>query len=1543
MSHAVERTDRHDEHEIKYLFIRRPVLAGVISIVITLLGLFSIRLLPVSRYPQITPPSVQVLAFYPGATAETVAQAVAAPIEEQLSGLQGLLYYQSANTSDGSMTLQIFFDVSRDQDLAAVDVQNAVKLAEPRLPDAVRQNGVTIIKANSDILAVLALTSTESRYDAPYLTNYLKLYVEDEIKRVPGVGNATTFGGLEFSMLLQLDPERMSKLGITVGDVASAVREQNATNPAGRIGREPAPSGTDLTVPVTTLGRLQTPEQFDEIVVRAKADGSLVRLRDIGKAVLGSRNYDFAARLNGTPTAFTLLYLRPGANALAVREAVQRRMDELAVNFPAGVRYQIPFDTTPFVTASIEEVVTTLLEAMALVAIVVFLFLQSGRATLIPMLAVPVSVIGTFLGLLLLGFSINVLTLFALVLAIGIVVDDAIVVIENVERIMASEGVSARVAADRAIRQVAGALIAIVLALCAVFVPVGFTGGVTGELFRQFAITIVIAVVLSGIVALTLTPALCALLLKESNEAHTMGFFGAFNRGFARVTRGYVGAVDRVLGRPRAWLAAFIVLVGLAAVLWQRVPTAFIPTEDKGYLALAVQLPDGASLQRTQKVVEQVEGFLRDEPAVLNIVALAGLDILSRSNQTNGATVFVNVKPWDERSPENSIDAIAARLNRKLFGMKEAIGFAFNLPEIPGLGATSGIEANIQNRSGQDLRTFSNQVQNLVQAVNQLPPVQAANTNFRANVPQIFIDVDRATAKARGVSLGDLFGTLQAFLSTLYINDFNLYGRTYRVQAEAVAQYRQSPEDIGRLYVRGRDDAMIPVSALTTTQFRAGPTLLLRFNGFTSALLTGTPRPGRSSGEVLDAVDELVRTQFAPQGVGVAYSGQSYQERLSSGASGLVFVLGLIIVFLVLAAQYESWSVPFAVLLGVPFGVLGALLGIWLRGQPSDVYFQIGLITVVGLAAKNAILIVEFATELRHRGLSVRAAAVEAARERFRPILMTSFAFILGVSPLVVAGGAGAESRHSIGTCVFAGMLFATTIGIFFIPLFFRIIRGGFGSRANGLNVNAATVTIVLLLALVVSGCAVGPRYEPPPPVEAEIGGAHTSDSARVMFDSLATAPEITASISNTTRRAETAQSLEDVAWLDILQDSVLHGLVVQALRDNREIASARARIDEYHALVGIAKAPLFPSLTANATAGRSQIAVGAFPPTAFTAIRITGDVAWELDFWGRVRRGLQAADADFDAQTEAERARILTLVSDVATGYLQLLELDQERSVSERTLASRRATLDLARQRFAQGLISELDVRQFEAQLAAPAVRLAQVEEQRAIQEHALSQLIGLPPTTIERGTSLQAAAVAITVPDSVSATLLERRPDVAQAERAYAAANARIGVADAARLPSIAIGGSYGTQATNVSDLFTSATRVYQAQVGVAFPLFRGGALANQARATRARAEQARAQYEQTVLVALRESSDALAGVRATRDQVLAQTMQTNALRRALELAQVRYNSGVSNYLEVLDAQRSLFAAELALSQTQLRQLTAAVQLYKALGGSWPTDPPR
>src|SRR2546426_1076569 len=912
--------------EIRNLFIRRPVFSAVISIVIVLLGLFSVTRLAVESYPPLTPPEIQVQAVYPGATAQDVADAVAAPIEQQLSGMQGLLYFKSANSSDGVMNLSLEFDISRNPDLAAVDVQNQIARAQPQLPQEVVRNGITVQKRQTAFLVVLALSSDDPRYDTEYLNNYAKIYIDDELKRLPGVGDASTFGQLDFSMLLSLDPDRMAQLGLTVSDVAAAVQEQNTTTPAGRIGREPAPPGTQLTIPVITSGRLKDASDFDRIIVRGRPDGSLVHLADIGEAHLGARNYDLAGRFDGAPTALTPVFLRPGANALEVKREVVARMTELAKSFPAGVHWSIAFDTTPYITASIYEVVKTLFEAMLLVTLVVFVFLQSWRATLIPVLAVPVSVIGAFFGMQVLGFSINLLTLFGLVLAIGIVVDDAIVVIENVERIMASEGVSPAVAADRAMRQVSRALIAIVLVLCSVFVPVAFLGGITGLMYRQFAITIAIAVVLSGIVALTLTPALCAVLLKPTDPGRKSGaglsrFFTRFNAGFRAATERYLCAAGRVIDRPRTFFAALGVVVALLFVLVRSLPSGLIPSEDKGYFAMLVALPDDASRQRTEGVVAGIEGFLKQQPAVNHVVALVGLDFIQNANQTNAAIIFVNMKPWDERtSRKDQINAVLGAVNGYLFGMRNARGFAFNLPEIIGLGTTAGLEMNLQDRGVNDVQRFAGFVNAFTREANGRPELRGVYSTLRVNTPQLYVQVDREKAKALGISLTDLFQTLQAFLSTLYINDFNLYGKTYRVQAEAQPKFRQTPEDIGRLYVRGPNQHMVPVSALTHTQFQAGPSVLTRFNGFTSALVIGAPAPGKSSGQMLDAVERLVQEKYAGQGVGYAFSGQSYQERASGGQGGLVFALGLVMVFLVLAAQYESWSIPFAVLLAVQIG-----------------------------------------------------------------------------------------------------------------------------------------------------------------------------------------------------------------------------------------------------------------------------------------------------------------------------------------------------------------------------------------------------------------------------------------------------------------------------------------------------------------------------------------------------------------------------------------------------------------------------------------------
>ncbi|HEY3013430.1 MAG TPA: efflux RND transporter permease subunit, partial [Gemmatimonadales bacterium] len=731
-----------DTPEIRYLFIRRPIFAAVISIVIVLLGAFALSTLPINRYPLITPPSVQVSAVYPGATAEDVASAVAAPIEQQLSGLDGLLYFKSSNASDGTMNLQVYFDLSRDLDLAAVDVQNQVNLAEPQLPQEVVRQGITITKAQTDILAAIALSSKDPRYDVTYLNNYARIYIIDELKRIPGVGDAQPIGSLQFSMLLSLDPDRMAQLGLTVSDVQAAVQEQNTTNPAGRIGREPAPAGNQLTVPVTTLGRLTDPKEFADIIVRANSDGSLVRVKDIGRVTLGSQSYDLVGRVNGVPTAAIRLYLRPGANALNVKRAVVTRMNELAQIFPAGVSWFIPFDTTPFITASISEVVKTLFEAMVLVTLVVFIFLQSWRTTLIPVLAVPVAIIGTFFGLQLLGFQINLLTLFALVLAIGIVVDDAIVVIENVERLMAEEKLSPQVAADRAMGQVASALVAIVLSLCAVFLPVAFLSGITGQMYKQFAITLVVAVVISGLVALTLTPALCAVLLRPDQGESRNRLFGWFNRGFGRVTERYMASVGGVIARPSRWIACFAVMLVLIVVLVRRVPSGFIPTEDKGYFGVVIQLPDGASLQRTVAVTRRIEDYLLKQPAVAYVVNFTGLSFVLGTNQTNSASMFVLLKPWDQRtSKRDQLDAVLQGTNQFLFSLDNAVAFGFNLPEIPGLGTTAGLELNLQDRSVNDIRKFAGLVSEYVQKTNAQPELQGVQSLMRVNVPQIYVNV----------------------------------------------------------------------------------------------------------------------------------------------------------------------------------------------------------------------------------------------------------------------------------------------------------------------------------------------------------------------------------------------------------------------------------------------------------------------------------------------------------------------------------------------------------------------------------------------------------------------------------------------------------------------------------------------------------------------------------------------------------------------------------------------------------------------------------
>ena len=1025
-----------------HFFIDRPIFASVLSIIIVVLGLVALQKLPIAQFPQITPPMVQIDADYPGASAEVVAEAVARPIEVQLPGIDNLLYYESTSTNDGHMTMKLTFEIGTDVDIAQVQTQNRQRLAEPQLPDEVVRQGITVKKTSPDLLAVIALSSTDPKHDTVFLSNYALLRILDSVKRLPGVGDAVIFGGQNYSMRLILDPIRMAQLNITPTEIAAVVREQNRDFPAGRIGREPTPQGTELTIPVITRGRMSEVREFEDMIVRAYPDGSMVRMRDVARVELGAQSYDLQGRWNGKPNTFLLTFLAPGANALDTVRRVREEMDKLARSFPAGVSYDIPYDTTTFIDVSIREVVKTLGEAMLLVILVVFLFLQSWRATLIPAIAVPISLIGTLAGMEALGFSINTLTLFGMVLAIGIVVDDAIVVVENVERHM-SQGLSPRDAAKRAMSEVTGPVIAIVLVLAAVFVPVAFLGGITGELYKQFAITIALSVAISGLVALTLSPALCALVLKPGH-GNPNRFWKLFNRSFDWAQARYVGTVGMVIKRSAIALAIFLTLLLVIVGLFRTIPGSFLPEEDQGYFITVVQLPDGASLTRTIEVLEKIEGYFQSIPAVHSTDTLAGQNFVFGTRGPNQATMFIPLHHWDDRShASEQVPGLIAGAFEEFAKIPEALILAFNAPSIPGLGSTGGFTAQLQDPGGGDFAEFAAVAQEFVAKAMEHPAIAVASTNFRVSAPRLYAQVDRERAKALGVPISEVFDTMQAYFGNLYVNDFVKFGRIYRVQTEALPEYRSNPDDISKIYIRAQNGAthsMIPLSSVVTTEFNSGPDPVTHFNGFNSALILGGAAPGYSSGQALEALEQVANEILTPRGYTIDWSGISLQERKASGQSIFVFAFALLMVLLVLAALYESWSIPFAVILAIPFGVLGAFLAIWARDLTNDIYFQIGLVTLIGLAAKNAILIVEFANQRLAAGMSLTEAALDAARLRFRPIIMTSMAFILGVLPLVIASGAGAASRHSIGTGVFGGMLAATFLAIFFVPFFFVLI-----------------------------------------------------------------------------------------------------------------------------------------------------------------------------------------------------------------------------------------------------------------------------------------------------------------------------------------------------------------------------------------------------------------------------------------------------------------------------------------------------------------------
>ncbi|RHD79058.1 multidrug efflux RND transporter permease subunit [Phocaeicola vulgatus] len=1018
-------------------FIDRPVFSAVISILIVIVGIIGLTMLPIDQYPQITPPVVKISASYPGASALTVSQAVATPIEQELNGTPGMLYMESNSSNSGGFSATVTFDISADPDLAAVEIQNRIKLAESRLPAEVIQNGISVEKQAASQLLTLCLTSTDPKFDEIYLSNFATLNVLDLIRRIPGVGRVSNIGSRYYAMQIWVQPDKLANFGLTVADLQNALKDQNRESAAGVLGQQPV-QGLDVTIPITTQGRLSTVSQFEEIVVRANADGSIIRLRDVARISLEAQSYNTESAINKENAAVLAIYMLPGANAMEVAKSVKEAMEEISKNFPEGMSYEIPFDMTTYISESIHEVYKTLFEALILVIIVVYLSLQSWRATVIPLVAVPISLIGTFGFMLIFGFSLNILTLLGLVLAIGIVVDDAIVVVENVERIMEEEKLSPYQATKKAMEGLTGAIIATSLVLAAVFVPVSFLGGITGQLYRQFTVTIVVSVLLSTVVALTLSPVMCSLILKPEDPNKKKNIvFRRINEWLAIGNHKYVGFIKHIVKHPRRVLSTFGMVLIAILLIHRIIPTSFLPIEDQGYFKIELELPEGATLERTRIVTERAVEYLMRNPAVEYVQSVAGSSPRVGTSQARSELTVI-LKPWEERDSQ-TIDNIMAQVKKDMSQYPECKVYLSTPPVIPGLGSSGGFEMQLEARGDA---TFENLVQatdTLMYYASKRKELSGLSSALQADIPQLYFDVDRDKVKFSGVPLADVFSTMKAYTGSVYVNDFNMFNRIYRVYIQAEAPYREHKENINLFFVRGTDNAMIPLTSLGTTSYTTGPGSIKRFNMFNSSVILGEAADGYSSGQAMEIIEQIAR-EHLPENIGVEWSGLSFQEKQAGGQTGMVLALVFMFVFLFLAALYESWMVPVAVLLSLPVAALGAYLGVWGCGLENDVYFQIGLVMLVGLAAKNAILIVEFAKEQVDKGVDVVQAALHASQLRFRPILMTSLAFILGMLPMVIASGPGSASRQAIGTGVFFGMIFAVTVGILLVPFFFVLI-----------------------------------------------------------------------------------------------------------------------------------------------------------------------------------------------------------------------------------------------------------------------------------------------------------------------------------------------------------------------------------------------------------------------------------------------------------------------------------------------------------------------
>jgi hydrophobe/amphiphile efflux-1 (HAE1) family protein/NodT family efflux transporter outer membrane factor (OMF) lipoprotein len=1520
--------------KFSHFFIRRPIFAGVLSIITVVLGLVALFTLPVAQYPEVTPPTVFVMANYPGASAETVASTVSTPLEQEINGVEGMLYMSSSCSSDGSVRLGVTFKTGTDLDMAQVQVQNRVATALPRLPEEVRRLGIITMKRSPSITVMVHLISPSGKYDDLYLGNFAFLQVRDKLSRLDGVGDVRIFGVSEYSMRVWIDPNKASARNLTASEIVAAIREQNIQVAAGTFGQSPQPPGTLFSVTAQTKGRFSTPEEFEEIILKTGANGQITRLRDVARVELGANDYTISNYLDGKPAVMLAVFQLPGSNALKTRDNVKEAMEEMSKHFPPGLEYKIVFDTTIFIRESITAVLHTLLEAMLLVVFVVVLFLQNWRASLIPLLAVPVSLIGTFAVMALMGFSLNNLSLFGLVLAIGIVVDDAIVVVENVERNIAL-GLAPIDATRKAMDEVSSAVVAIGLVLAAVFIPTAFLSGLTGQFYRQFALTVAVSTLISAFNSLTLSPALAAILLRPHHESkdfigrfihYTVGWiFAGFNKVFEGSRNGYVAALSRVVRHGGVGL---VVYGGLLALTWfgfHKVPTGFVPPQDKGYLIGILQLPDGASLERTTEVAKRISKMLSETEGVANVVEIRGLSLMSLGSQANAASFFTPLKPFHERMKKGlTADRIAAEIQGKLAGIEEGMARVFGPPAVDGMGMVGGFKLQIQDRNQlgpQALQTAAYALMGAASQDKRIAP--GAISTYRGSVPQVFLDVDRAKAKTMHVSLNNVWDTLQIYLGSVYVNDFNAFGRPYRVTAQADAPFRVKPEDVVNMKTRNDEGEMVPLGTIVKVKDVNAPTAVTRYNMFSAADFTGANAPGVSTGEAIKAMEEL-SAKVLPPGMGIEWTELSLLQIMAGNTAVLIFPLCVLMVFLVLAAQYESWSLPLAIILIVPLCLLFAMLGTWGRGLDNNLFTQIGLVVLMGLACKNAILIVEFAKQIQDSGKNRFEAAIEGSRLRLRPILMTSFAFMFGVLPMMLAQGAGAEMRRAIGTAVFWGMLGVTFFGIFLTPVFYVVIRRVVERKKSKPlpPVKAAGTALVLLAAglsaLFLSGCAAGPNYRMPKTevAQAFVSGTQTNVSS-----------EPTA-----------------VAWWRAFNDATLSRLVDQGLATNQTLRIASARLTEARALRRQTVLGAFPIVDANGSYTKGVNSTARLPGVTrsqreFELYDAGFDATWEIDIFGRVRRAVESSDAVVEATAAARQDVMISLISEIARNYFELRGAQNELAVARANVTNQRDTLDLIETKLRAGRGTELDAARARSQVNATLSIIPPLEASIKALIFRLSVLTGQQPGALEA--ELNTVAPLPGLPKSVGIgkpeDLLRRRPDIREAERALAAATARIGIQTADLFPRVTFNGSIGFEATEFSRLPKSGGDTYSFGPRITWAALDLGRVRARIAGAKAQADAELANYERTILNALEETESALVfyGQEQARRDYL--RISNTAATEAVNLANQRFEGGIVDYLTVLDAQRTQLSVQDQLAQSETRTATALVSVYKALGGGW------